>query len=207
MYRCKIKVSGINNLTDARYFAAKGVDFIGFDVNPESEQFVPLNTIKEIMQWISGVRFVAECGAMDINAIIDTCNYLNIDSVEVHSGYNMDAFHNEPFTLFEKTVLTDEKTFEMIANNGRSAYTVLDCRLLDIDFGTILSNEWDEKLREVQESNNVFLDIKIDTDDLKNLLIQTQPFGIQIQHQSSVEQIGEADFEKLDIFFDILESD
>lgn len=204
MYKCKIKVSGINNLTDARYFAAKGVDFIGFDINPESENFIPLHEIKTIMTWISGVRFVAECSDMDLNTIVESCHFLNIDCVEINSGYNVDAFHHEPFTLFEKAVLTDEKTFDMIANNGRSAYTVLDCHILNFNYEKILANEWIEIFQQTNSKNPIFLDINYTIDELSNLIEQLHPYGIQIQHKNSIQTIGEANYEQLDLIFDSL---
>ena len=54
MLKAKIKISQITNLTDARYFAAWGVDFLGFDINPESEHFSSPSIVAEISEWVEG---------------------------------------------------------------------------------------------------------------------------------------------------------
>jgi phosphoribosylanthranilate isomerase len=56
----KVKVSGINNLTDARYCAGMGVDMLGFCIDETAKEFIGFKKIEEIIQWISGVQFVGE---------------------------------------------------------------------------------------------------------------------------------------------------
>ncbi len=56
MKKLKIIAHKITNLTDARYFAAKGVDWMGFLIH-EKEQ---LASIKQIMQWIEGPQILVQ---------------------------------------------------------------------------------------------------------------------------------------------------
>ena len=60
MLKAKIKISQITNLTDARYFAAWGVDFLGFDINPDSDHFTPPSVVAEISEWVEGPLMVLE---------------------------------------------------------------------------------------------------------------------------------------------------
>lgn len=55
-----VKASGITNLSDARYCAGMGVDFLGFQVSPEHPDFIPLDLYRDIRGWVTGPKFVAE---------------------------------------------------------------------------------------------------------------------------------------------------
>jgi phosphoribosylanthranilate isomerase len=61
MLKAKIKISQVTNLTDARYFAAWGVDYLGFDINPASPFFISPPLVKEIADWIEGPKIILEC--------------------------------------------------------------------------------------------------------------------------------------------------
>lgn len=55
MLKVKVIADNILNLTDARYFAALGVDYLVFDV----EKIDP-KSIEEIKQWVEGVNFLLD---------------------------------------------------------------------------------------------------------------------------------------------------
>ena len=61
-----VKISSVNNLSDARYCAGMGVDIIGFDLHEGSDHYVSPSKFKEIERWISGVKLAgyAYCHAM-----------------------------------------------------------------------------------------------------------------------------------------------
>lgn len=56
----KIKVGSVSSLSDARYFAGMGVDWLGFDVNADSESYVSPELYKNIAGWVSGPKRVIE---------------------------------------------------------------------------------------------------------------------------------------------------
>jgi len=60
MLNAKIKISQVNNLTDARYFSAWGVNYLGFDVLPNSPRFIAPPLVKEIAEWIEGPKIFLE---------------------------------------------------------------------------------------------------------------------------------------------------
>ena len=68
-----ILVRNINNLTDVRYFAAMGVDWMSMELNEDPHSFSLWHTLQE---WISGVKLAAEIHTRDesviAKAIIDT---------------------------------------------------------------------------------------------------------------------------------------
>lgn len=55
-----VKINKANNLSDARYCAGMGVEFMGFCLDPTNEQSVMPEKFNEITGWISGVKLVGE---------------------------------------------------------------------------------------------------------------------------------------------------
>lgn len=56
----KVKAGSVSSLSDARYFAGMGVDWLGFDVNPKSVHYVSLDLYKSIAGWVTGPKRVIE---------------------------------------------------------------------------------------------------------------------------------------------------
>lgn len=55
-----VKVGNISNLSDARYCAGMGVDFLGFRVHASDPNYVAPDTFQEFRGWFSGPKVVAE---------------------------------------------------------------------------------------------------------------------------------------------------
>lgn len=60
MLKLKVLALSVNNLTDARYFAAYMVDWIGFNVNPASANYVNPENLAEILGWVEGPRYILQ---------------------------------------------------------------------------------------------------------------------------------------------------
>ena len=52
----------IKHLTDARYFAAMGVDWMSMELNNDPTSFMKWHTLKD---WVEGVQLAAEIGTPD----------------------------------------------------------------------------------------------------------------------------------------------
>ncbi len=62
MKRNQILVRNIKHLTDARYFAAMGVDWMSMELNNDPTSFMKWHTLKD---WVEGVQLAAEIGTPD----------------------------------------------------------------------------------------------------------------------------------------------
>jgi phosphoribosylanthranilate isomerase len=81
----KVKLSNITNLSDARFAAAAGIEFMGFCFDPKSINYIPPVKAKEIMDWTSGCFVIAEFGHQNIKEVTDIVEMLNIDIVELNN--------------------------------------------------------------------------------------------------------------------------
>src|SRR5690606_13333677 len=75
-----VKVSGIHNLTSARYFAARNVDYMGFCITPSHPSYCSPEKISEIISWVEGPEFVLECDVVtpELLSITETTGIQNI---------------------------------------------------------------------------------------------------------------------------------
>jgi len=76
----KVIAQNIINLSDARYFAAWGVDFISFNTIPDSEYFISTTNIQEIKDWVEGPQCLIEANALEFDELADGVILSNIYS-------------------------------------------------------------------------------------------------------------------------------
>ncbi|MBA4055784.1 MAG: hypothetical protein C0490_13795 [Marivirga sp.] len=85
-----VKVGSITNLSDARYCAGMGVDFLGFKVINGQENYLPSKKYQEIRGWITGPQTVAEIYGLkdpgELDAILEEYkpDYLEMGITELN---------------------------------------------------------------------------------------------------------------------------
>lgn len=73
-----VKVSGVNNLSNARYCAGMGVDMLGFDMDN-----MPIEQYTEIRNWVAGVKIVGETNETDVEKVLLKIEAYKPDLVEI----------------------------------------------------------------------------------------------------------------------------
>lgn len=82
--RTFVKVSGVSNLSDARYCAGMGVDILGFSFDPSDQHHVIPDQYVAITEWISGVQYAAEFNACTPEEIAEQlAQYSHVDLLQV----------------------------------------------------------------------------------------------------------------------------
>lgn len=71
MLEMTVLIQNITNLSDARYFAAQGVDYISFNNKPDSEFHMEEEKIKEIKEWVTGPKILLESNSIEYADIFD----------------------------------------------------------------------------------------------------------------------------------------
>ncbi|PHN07381.1 N-(5'-phosphoribosyl)anthranilate isomerase [Flavilitoribacter nigricans DSM 23189 = NBRC 102662] len=83
MLKTKIKAGSITNLTDARYFAARGVHWLGFDLSPGSDNYMAPAQALAIKEWVDGVEIVGEYNLEPAEEIRTAAAELGLDAVQL----------------------------------------------------------------------------------------------------------------------------
>jgi len=80
-----VKISGVSNLSDARYCAGMGVDQLGFNLNPNEDDAVSPDLFMEIKDWVAGVELVGEFDMMKYEDLALAQQSLPLDLIEISS--------------------------------------------------------------------------------------------------------------------------
>ncbi len=153
--KTKIKISSVNNLTDARYFAAWGVEFLGFDINPESPAFISPPLFKEISEWVEGPQIVLEAGKIVDKDWLHT--YLEQNPASIiqweygygpigsFNGFEVSALQSRNDNLRSENIVI-QSTLGINAFSAQDLQYLIDIRdsrsiYLDVPF---LHEEWDD---------------------------------------------------------------
>ena len=78
-----VKISNINNLSDARYCAGMMVDILGFNIDPNSPSHVAEGDFAEITEWVAGVKFAGEFHDASIAQIKNVIKNYAVDYIEI----------------------------------------------------------------------------------------------------------------------------
>ena len=187
----QIKLGGVNNLSDARFAAAVGINYIGFSFNPSNPAYIPPIKAKEIIDWTSGSHIVGEFGEQDIEEIQTISELLNIDIIELENDLLPDELGSFELPIIKKISLKDfnPDMFSQLIN----AYTgkVQSFHFYDWEHLLIKNTGL---LKEVKEQ--VFIDLNPNLENWKAVLAEINPFGIHLSGENE-EKTGIRDFDEL----------
>jgi phosphoribosylanthranilate isomerase len=89
-----LKASSITNLTDARYFAAREVDFLGFNLEAGTPGYLDPIFMRAIREWVEGPVVVGEFGQTPVEVVREAAQFYGLEAVEltaVSGGWRLPA--------------------------------------------------------------------------------------------------------------------
>ncbi len=112
MLQTKVKASSMTNLTDARYFAAFEVEWLGFQLDPGSERYVQPQVAQAIREWVDGVKIVGEFGLQSAREIQTAADLLRLDAIQVGMFSEMETLAdvNRRLPIIKEVVLESTTT-------------------------------------------------------------------------------------------------
>ncbi len=108
--------SSITNLTDARYFAAREVDFLGFNFEAGTPGYLDPMYMKAMREWVEGPRIAGEFSRAAAAVVREAAEFYGLDAVLLRGR----AYLPELPTLAGLTVL-----LEADASRGIDAVTTV----------------------------------------------------------------------------------
>jgi phosphoribosylanthranilate isomerase len=193
--KLKVYAADITNLTDARYFAAMGADYLGFHCDEGHPSFIAKAKIREIMDWVEGPQGILFfSGWQDINIMESLLNITGCTGLHVGLAYTL---HHVQSPILFRDALPD-----MVSNFDSAK----DLNIV-IRMGTeFLSDNPDEvsQLYKLCREYSCFLDFGQLPENLLPLLEEIQPSGIVLRGGAE-EKTGVKSFDYLDALFDTLQ--
>ena len=196
----KIKLGNITNLSDARFAAAAGIDYMGFCFDSNNVNYIPPVKAKEIIDWTSGCYVVAEFGNQSIHEIMAITEMLNIDIVEINN-------HLSPTDLTEidKPII---KKLDISLLNKETLTAEISLYSTKVDaFHLFASHENNsisaEQLKEICTNNKIIWGINTSSKTIKSIKENYQPYALNITGGDE-EKTGVKDFDELNDILEVL---
>lgn len=191
-----VKVSGINNLSDARYCAGMGVNQLGFNIEPNHPNYTDPDSFKELSDWVSGVEFVGELESLEVQDSIEKLiSFYNIDAIQVAQiALIPEALScNKPVIFYTTELQEAEKAAELYAEK-------LEYILLEDE----KASEADLKTLNSQVAVVAGANLSVET--LDELISEVKPKGIGLKGGDEIRP-GYKDFDELADILEALDAD
>jgi len=212
MQKTKIKASAVNNLTDARYFAAREVEWLGFRLSGDPETAISRLATKAVMEWIDGVKIVGEFDFTTAAEIEETHNLLHLDAVQVGMFTPVAELEVLKNLTIIKEVVVEMGTTEaaLLAHFLQYAHC---CTFFLLDFtkaginwamlqaGTPISTDF---LQRLFAEHKTILSLDFPAHEIQTVLEILRPEGLSLTGGAE-ERVGFKSFDELDEILDILE--
>ncbi|MEM7103053.1 MAG: hypothetical protein AAF502_07995 [Bacteroidota bacterium] len=211
MLKTRVKASRVTNLTDARYFAAWEVEWVGFSQDPSSEYYVNPSDLIAMREWLTGPKIVGEFGMQETISIAETAALLNLDAIQL-TGFEAPKLAQ---SLKEYSVITEI----VIDQQTNPAWVVEQCQALApfceniiLDFSkNDLSWQYLDDHAELQTHHlkvlcdqfPVLLSINCSAEDLPEMLTELNPQGLNL-FGGEEEKVGVKTFDEIDEIFELL---
>ncbi|WP_291784911.1 phosphoribosylanthranilate isomerase [Cecembia sp.] len=202
--RTFVKISAVNNLSDARYCSGMQVNLMGFDLEENSKNFTTSEKFKEITDWLSGVRFVAEFEFSHPENILETLkSYGGFEFIQIKEEIHLKMLVNTEYGIILKTNIKsagDIKELTAKADSYREHGVVL---LLHSD-NVELTKEVQAELKALAEKCSVLVGFGFHTGNILELIDQTGIKGIEMEGGDEIKP-GLKDFDELADILELLE--
>lgn len=196
-----LKFGEVTNLSDARFAAGSQAKFIGFSLDPESENAIEAEDLKEITGWLEGVGLVGEFGSQELEEISEAIKEFGLDYVQLNETTNFfspaklkaQVIQNIDLDAFRSTEEVEyfiEDTHQNVTYYMFSLYDEEELAdfMEDPDFRKMVKN--------LCQDLNVILNFPFNADNIVELVEEFKPYGINI-YAGGEERPGYKDFDEL----------
>jgi phosphoribosylanthranilate isomerase len=186
--RTHVIAGNITNLSDARYCAGMGVEWLSFPVSN-----VDPTLFKEIVQWVAGPQYVIK---LDENSTAQALNEYPVECVEINASQ---------LRLIDNS-LKYKWIIEVAASDWSGFKEQLVARKNKIEF-IILTSFFDDSIEVLKEACKIF-NVVVDPtneNDIKALL-GLQIYGLRVSGGKEIRP-GLIDYEKISSILELLETE
>ena len=210
MLKRKVKINAVTNLTDARYFAAWEVEWMGFCLANGEEDFVAPEMVAAMVEWLDGLSFVGEFGMETAEEIMTQVKSLNLQAVQLPFLSGLDvAMALSDVVVFKEIVFDDafdsgfiEPILEQFA--PYVDYFVFDFSKNDVSLQEIRNNpDFSAKLKQFCDKYPVWMFGNFNSEEWNELLATYPAKGLCLKGGEE-EKVGYKSFDELDEVFEDL---
>lgn len=193
----RIKASRITNLTDARYFAAREVDFLGFNLESGTPGYLDPIYMKAIREWVEGPVIVGEFVATPPAVVSQAADFYGLTAVQLPA----EQFLTDPGALEGLTVLLE---LPAAASSAEVVRDILRRAVSQAAYFIAYIGADDDPgfWREVCAAYPLLIQSDLPAAQWPALLTDLNPAGICVAGGEE-EQVGVKSFDELDELFEL----
>ncbi len=196
--KTEVKVGNISNLSDARYCAGMGVQYLGFSIDGDAEHYVDQNTLKTIKEWIVGPIIVGEFSNLDTTDYDFSTLGEELDYIEISDPDSIGTAGKTGLpVIFRLDIDTVEsvREIEEILNNLKDGVQFF---ILDGSPGYKIKNK---DILSLASLYKIMIGFEMDHQSIHSWIDETDIFGISLKGGTEIKP-GFKDYDEL---ADILE--
>ncbi len=199
-----IKASHITNLTDARYFAARSVAYLGFCLEEGAPHYIEPEAMKAICEWVSGPRIVGEFERASAEFVREAAAFFALDAVQVSTAALLPDLEGLEVLFCSREANDPDTTAAVVERAAPYASFCLIALTEAAAWKAVKDAEMAKAWRHLCAKVPVMLDVPLPLDALQTLLRAVQPKGFVLKG-SAEERPGFKSFEEIDALFEALD--
>jgi phosphoribosylanthranilate isomerase len=201
-----LKATAVTNLTDARYFAAKDVAYLGFNLEEGTEGYLDPMYMKAIREWVTGPRIVGEFSRQPLAHVAAAASFFELDTVQLSAENHLAEL---PSLAQLDVILHVDGRLDMtsIQKIFHNAQPFVSCFLIDFS----LVNNWESAMYLHKDAWNVLFDLQptllqanVTPGQLAPLFQQLRLAGLSIVGGEE-ERVGVKSFDQIEELLESLE--
>lgn len=189
-----VKISGVNNLSDARYCAGMGVNQIGFNIEGNHPNYTDPQSFKELSDWVSGVDFVGEIESVKTTGRI----------AEIIENYELQALQVSSLELVQEALNTGKDVI-FYTNSVKEAEAVANQFGQELSY-ILLESDDTALVSELSKKTEVVIASGFNANNLDDILSTIEPKGIALKGGDEIRP-GFKDFDQMADILEALDAD
>jgi phosphoribosylanthranilate isomerase len=195
----------VANLTDARYFSAFGVSWMGFSLDAAGLDHVPTDKLKEIRSWLEGPAVFGELGAQTPEEAARLASECSLDGLLAGMFHDVEALSKIPGArIFQELVVDPSTRPGELTGLARASAPFVEAFVLDLCKNPLAAErllDGDlpilEDLRALCREHRVWLHAEVPAPLLAAVAESLVPHGLCIRGGSEIRP-GAKVFDELD---------
>ena len=209
MLKLKIKASQITNLTDARYFAAKEVEWLSFNFVEHTDNYIEPMRGRAMFDWVEVPHIVGEFDGFDADAVNFYAENWGLKAVQI--GQKTEVFDVKSAYILKEITVESHTTADILRGllspfKNMVAAFQLNFDAPNMSFSDIKNNKCALDLADLSSlcaAFNIILNVDFQLVELEDI-IDLKPFGLSLKGGEE-ERVGVKSYDELDEIFDKLE--